>query len=521
MNKNPILGRKRLLSLLTTGILAASMVVSSASAAKITIAGLGDEYKAYRLLDLTTSLKTDDHVEHEGDHNPDCWNYAYTVNPKYQALLQGIATDADGDGAVSDEEILKYISGMESNSDAIREFADSVFAGLGEIAADAVTTTSELDIGDEQGYYLIAETKRATGEGQVDSVSLVMLDTAGQDNIQITAKEGVPTLVKKIVMADGTLVDADSVAYGDTVKYRLTATLPSNLDGYDTYKLIFHDEIDAGLTLKAGTVTMKVGETDVEFVQTETPADNCGLELVVADIKSVAGVAAESEVVVEYECLVADAAVMGETGNKNIAQLEFSADPYDASVMGFTLQDKVKVFTFGLTITKVDKNGNQLPGADFKLQKKGADGEYADFRLSGAEDGATVFTFNGLDEGQYRIVETTVPAGYVEADPVEFEIDATFDVNSADPSLTALAVKNGAVDLTVAEGVEGTEGYKSAAFTATLTSGVVATRVLNIAGNRMPITGGAGTYAIYAGGAVLVLLAGGAVVLKKRKVDAE
>lgn len=516
MNKNPILGRKRLLSLLTTGILAASMVVSSASAAKITIAGLGDEYKAYRLLDLTTSLKVDhgdqgeDHV-----HNNDCWNYAYTVNSTYRALLQSIATDVDGDGTVSDEEILNYISGMESNSDAIREFADSVFAGLGEIAADAVTTTSELDIGDEQGYYLIAETKRATGEGQVDSVSLVMLDTAGQDNIQITAKEGVPTLVKKIVMADGTLVDADSVAYGDTVKYRLTATLPSNLDGYDTYKLIFHDEIDAGLTLDAGSITMKVGTVDVAFTRTETPADNCGLELVVDDIKAVEGVAAGSEVVVEYICTVADDAVMGEVGNKNVAQLQFSADPYDASVMGFTLQDKVKVFTFGLTITKVDKNGNQLPGADFTLQKKGADGEYADFRLSGAEGGATVFTFNGLDEGQYRIVETKVPAGYVEADPVEFEIDATFDVNHDDPGLTALAVKNGAVDLTVAE------GDKPAAFVATLTSGVVATQVLNIAGNRMPITGGAGTYAIYAGGAVLVLLAGGAVVLKKRKVDAE
>lgn len=512
MNKNPILGRKRLLSLLTTGILAASMVVSSASAAKITIAGLGDEYKAYRLLDLTTSLTSPHRQDEAHVHTPDCWNYAYTVNPKYQALLQGIATDADGDGTVSDEEILDYIEGMESNSDAIREFADNVFAGLGEIAADAVTETSELDIGDEQGYYLIAETKRASGEGQVDSISLVMLDTAGQENIQITAKEGVPTLVKKIVMADGTLVDADSVAYDDTVKYRLTATLPSNLDGYDTYKLIFHDKIDAGLTLDADSITMKVGTADVAFTRTETPADDCGLELAVDDIKTVEGVAAGSEVVVEYTCTVADDAVMGEVGNKNVAQLQFSADPYDADVMGFTLQDQVKVFTFGLTVTKIDKNKNPLPGADFELQKMDADGNVVDSMASGAEDGATVFTFNGLDEGKYRIVETKVPAGFVEADPIEFEIDATFDVNSDDPTLTALTVKNGEVDLTQGE---------DASFTAVLTSGAVTTQVENIAGNRMPITGGAGTYAIYAGGAVLVLLAGGAVVLKKRKVEAE
>lgn len=60
-----------------------------ALAADITIDGSGDQYQAYRLLNLTTSLKTD--VDHTGDHThtPACHNYAYTVNGTYRAALKG------------------------------------------------------------------------------------------------------------------------------------------------------------------------------------------------------------------------------------------------------------------------------------------------------------------------------------------------------------------------------------------------------------------------------------------------
>ena len=76
------------------------------------------------------------------------------------------------------------------------------------------------------------------------------------------------------------------------------------------------------------------------------------------------------------------------------------------------------------------------------------------------------------------------------------------DLDSADPQLT---------DLTAGEN-----------FTLTsLASGEVVTNVVNVAGFRLPITGGQGTYAIYAGGALLLVAAGAAVVVKKRKADAD
>ena len=46
----------------------------------------------------------------------------------------------------------------------------------------------------DQGYYLIAQTKIGTNE----AYSLVMLGTAGKNNLKITPKTGVPTFEKKI-----------------------------------------------------------------------------------------------------------------------------------------------------------------------------------------------------------------------------------------------------------------------------------------------------------------------------------
>ena len=127
----------------------------------------------------------------------------------------------------------------------------------------------------------------------------------------------------------------------------------------------------------------------------------------------------------------------------------------------------------------------------------------------------TTFTFTGLDAGQYKLVETTVPAGYNKADDVEFTIEATYDTESADPKLTSLVVKDkdGSVISATAENQE-------ASFATVLLEGKVSTKVVNKAGAELPSTGGIGTTIFYILGG---LLAVGAVVLlvTKRRMNAE
>lgn len=134
-------------------ILSLAMVLAlavSASAATITINGGADgsEYSAWKL------LNTKDLGESK---------YDVSVNETYRNILQKIVFDnktEDDEWAdetdVTDAEIIAYISGL--TGDAVRAFADAVYAAVKGMDADYTTLTDEIEDVD-QGYYLIAETK--------------------------------------------------------------------------------------------------------------------------------------------------------------------------------------------------------------------------------------------------------------------------------------------------------------------------------------------------------------------------
>ena len=220
-------------------LLASSMMLApamSVGAVNITVDGNAGQYEAYRLLDLTVSLKRGDSHE-EGEHTANCYNYAYTVNPTYGDLLRGLegmeSADSDSNGEITDYELVKYIESL--NSVSIRTFADSVWGAISvneSIEADATSDGKIITVG-EQGYYLIVESASAEDP---DSVSLVMLDTAGENDIKVTSKEDIPTLEKKVKGADSEdYVDAVDASRGETVEFKLTGSIPSNIDNYKTY----------------------------------------------------------------------------------------------------------------------------------------------------------------------------------------------------------------------------------------------------------------------------------------------
>ncbi|MGM9974532.1 MAG: SpaA isopeptide-forming pilin-related protein, partial [Clostridiaceae bacterium] len=160
---------------------------------------------------------------------------------------------------------------------------------------------------------------------------------------------------------------------------------------------------------------------------------------------------------------------------------------------------------------KVDSDNKPLTGAEFRLDKfvaneKGEDtyndmkGTWTPITAVKNQDG-TVFTFAGLDDGEYRLIETVTPDGYNSIDPIYFTVTAEHDVESNNPALKSL---NG----------DATKGEID--FTDNLVDGSLSADVVNNSGATLPETGGMGTTLFYVIGGGLVLVAIVLLITKRR-----
>ena len=440
----------------------------------------GSTYTAYKLLNATNSTA-------------DPLKYAYTVNDTYRTALQGATAKT------ADNDIVAYISALKG--DGPRTFADTVFGSVKTMAPDATTTTGTFT-GVEQGYYLIVETK--VGSLQ-DSFSLVMLDTAGLDNITVETKEDVPTVMKKVIETNDTTgattdwQDAADYDVTDAIPFQLTGTVSTKIAEYEHYYYEFHDTLAPGTTYDHITSVYILHADGTKTPVTDYTANYVGNDLSVqfTDLKTL-GVIGTDKIVVEYEANLNENAVLGEMGNPSQVYLEYSNDPYSIvvgkSTTGSTTTDKVIVFTYQLKANKIDGTTKEaLSGAGFTLYKKNSAGEYEPVG-DGVTNGTT-FEFKGLDAGDYKLVETTVPAGYNKVDDMIFTIGATYDTLADEPKLLTLT--------------------GTGAFTADKATGVVTTTVANFSGVELPSTGGAGTKMLYAMGGLMVL--GSVIVLVTKK----
>ena len=509
---------------LFTLVLALIMTVSLATtafAAKITIDDgdvTGAEYSAYKLLNAT-----------EGEND----NFAYTVNPKYRAALQ-TAT-----GKTTDEEIVAYIATLTAAED-IRAFADEIYELIKGETAEYVTTTNAFENID-QGYYLIEESKVGSAEGyDKDTVSLVMLDTAGLDEIEITTKEELPTSEKKVKDKNDTTGDVtdwqDSADYdiGDAVPFKITFVLPGDFGVYESYFVGIHDVQAEGLTYN-NDLKVSVGEDNLTGAFTYTAApenceNGCTFHIQCADIIAYAkanGITLEAgdAIVFEYTSTLNENAVLGSTGNPNEMTIEFSNNPYGDGTSE-TPKDRVIVFTYKVNVDKFDEKNVPLTGAEFTLYKEVTEGTEgaqtgADIKATFAENvkagdlddakfyilAATVetdadgdtFGFKGVDDGTYVLVETKIPDGYNAWDAESFEITAEHDVESDDPQLTTLT----GGDL----------------FTGDVSTGILDTDIVNETGIELPSTGGIGTTIFYVVGGLLAVAAIVLLVTKKRMAN--
>ena len=537
---------KKLVSILLTlaMILCLSVTAFAADDTTLTIVDDGTvarDYVGYQLLELTTSLK-DPEATH--DHDEDCYNYGYIfkrseedpneIESDFFVILQEEVFVNSGDkfwdsisqikpgaaNAITEYQILKYLDFQSGDNDAgyhtMRQVADRLYraivaAGIEGTELDAEGATIA------QGYWLIADVTTLE-QNSYETNSLVMVATKGQDNVVIQTKTALPMMEKMVKdIEDSEDTDISDNAWrkvadhdiGDTIPFKLTGTLPSNAQYYQSYKMVFHDTLSDALTLDASSIQVLMysskhradQDTDLnnfnanvtEFFTIPTE-DQIGGEFSIGceNVFAITGVTKDTVFVVYYEAELGDNAVIGGDGNINTAHMDFSNDPYSTGT-GTTKDSAVTIFTYQLVINKTDPAGEPLAGAAFALYKKNPDLTYNLVKeFTAGED--TTFTWTGLDDGDYMLKETETPAGYNGMSDIRFTISAVLD----NETRTLSSLDGGLMGMGVVD------------------TGVITKDIVNNTGAVLPETGAEGTFFLIAGGAMLAMVAAVFMVTRKK-----
>ena len=442
--------------------------------------------------------------------------------------LNSIVWGTDGKGTTGtavDADTLAALVALEGtdaeNGDAIKALitgAGTQYTGNGQTIEEAA------------GYYLI-EDVAINPANPDDFISLYVVQLV--DQVTVAPKGDKPEVEKKVKdindsedsnITDNAWQDSADHDINDVVPFEITATMPNSVDGYDTYKVVFHDTMSKGLTYTTGSSVVKIykdgnvnntAATNVVTVDvtpviadaTDTTGAYVGGKTLTWTINDVLalGATANSKIVVDYTATLNGDANIGAAGNPNKVYLEYSNNPNDSGEgtpsTGETPEDVVIVFTYKVVVNKVDEGGAALDGAGFTLYKQNADESWTQIGDEIYPESGSEFTWTGLDDGIYKVVETHTPANYNTIAGQIFEVKASHDVNSPDPKLTSLS----------GDVVDG-----EITFTPSLADGSLETNVVNQSGAVLPETGGIGTTIFYVAGSILVLAAGILLITKKR-----
>lgn len=274
------------------------------------------------------------------------------------------------------------LSKLKDKAEEVDKFNEIVGAYLNTaIDTKQANGTAPIQFTLPAGYYLVKDKNDSVGENESYTKYLVKLVADATMNIKSQSM----SLSKYILNGtDNQKVLANNAAMGDTVHYCLESKL-SEMDGYDTYTFIVHDELDAGLTFK-NDVAVKIGATDyagktVEYATKENGPYGSTLPEIEKDKKlyiriTLNGLTQQYNgqlVSITYSATVNEKANIGNTPNTNAAYLEYSNNPnksQQGEQTSTTVTPKTTVSTYvaGIQISKVSPKGSLLPGAQFKIE---------------------------------------------------------------------------------------------------------------------------------------------------------
>lgn len=306
---------------------------------------------------------------------------------------------------------------------------------------------------------------------------------------------------------------------GDTVNYKVTYSVPVTENGLES--LVITDTMSKGLTFNesSDSVTVYNGDTEVKNYSVEKSVDSSTGEQIITITftpeycKSLA-TASTQKFTITYTATLNEKAVLGQKGNTNKVQLKYTNKGEEEKIISPDPDKEVKVFTYGIDLTKKGEGTDVLEGVKFKLtnsenqpvnvQKNGTNNFYTPGRTSNevTTDNKGEIHIRGLKPGTYKLTETKTKDGYVLLkDPVVIKIT---------PSTNAEEVAKGVVTAYV-----GTKEVTMTDDNGSLTAKVPLT-VVNSKGFNLPATGGRGIALFTIAGIAIVAAAGSLLFMRKR-----
>ncbi|MBQ3459980.1 MAG: isopeptide-forming domain-containing fimbrial protein [Solobacterium sp.] len=467
--------------------------------------------------------------------------------------------------------VLEYLESLASKTDTDPAQATANVIGEWVTGTGVEITSTETTV--LTGYYVVKDEYTEPAADQTTTLSTIVCEVVGPTTV--TPKAGTTEHKKDVLdvndstdtidltnlkdISETSWVKYADYDFGDKVPFRLTTKIGSDFAKYNSYFLSVHDTLGSGLSLVEDSIKVYVDGTlatkGTEDGQYQVVTNGQSFEVKFTKLNGNEKAAAGKDVVVYYTATLTDNAQIGNPGNPNESYAEFSNNPNgEQEGTADTPKDKVVVFTYKFDVDKIAKNSNETEyeaktGAGFTLYKQYASeqtdkGENQAANLGkpdtefwyavGAEKtGATNFVFDGLDDGNYILKETTTPDGYNTMDDLAFAITATITADTDAThgyKITALSgptgfaasadggeftfkrpKADGTGDEDVTTKIDGT--------TNALVSGEIFGQIINQKGSVLPSTGGIGTTVFYIIGSALVLGAGVLLATKKKAAN--
>lgn len=557
---------RKLTAVLLSLVMLLALVIPASAAENYSITIHNDKtghiYEAYQIFAGTVS---DDETDGETDGGPMLGDITWGSGVNGETLLAAlkVANAEKYAACTTAADVAEALGAETATAEDAAAFADIAAQHL---TTAAKTATAPNDDGNyiieglDAGYYLVKDSLRDDDNQTGQVLSDYIVQVLG--NVTMDPKDSdIPTLEKKVAERSKYQKDEGYGMYyndvadwniGDSVPFKLIASIPDNIESYDEYKFVFHDTLSNAFTLEEGSIKVFVAATTAANVEQFTPqdanlyqvaVDGQSFTLTIPDINLLdAHGNPANYVIITYSATLNENADIGLNGNENTAYLEFSNDP-NGDGLGRTAEDTVIVFTYGLDGTKVDgETQAALQNAQFvllngakseaamvengkvtgwvKVDSEAAAGDvqmpgtyeewverYGDQNviLTSAADGT--FKIAGLDDGTYFLREIQAPNGYnLLEDDVKLVITAdTANGQDWNSGIATDALRG----LTIAVN----DGEPQPGNTET---GIVEVTVENNRGATLPETGGMGTTLFYIIGGLLVVGAGILLVVRIR-----
>ena len=539
---------------------------------------VGKKFQVYKLFDAENAVDNE--------------SINYTWNNDYKTALQTVVGKKINKSAssVTEYDVIDYIQTLNTNKvegaqadqklegrySNYRHFVEAlrdelVKEGLSPNTVN-VTAVNAVDgsvkfSGLGYGYYL---TDEVTAVQDTHSAASLILTNTANPNAQVNIKSDYPTLIKKINEDDNNVGwnDIGDYEIGQTVPYYHDTYVP-DMNGYQTYKMIFHDKMDNALTFNKDSVSITISSNKKSYTLKSNEfkvVENSGEDTFYAEIPDLKAIVDKQfpegmnnnnentygqSVRLNYNATLNDNASTrtGRAGFENAVRLEYSNNPDSDGngSTGTTPWDTVVCFTYKINGLKINDHNKLLKNAKFRLYsdenctnevyvKETADGYVVMNRdsLDGtdhtggtrpsnavemASDAKGVFTILGLDQGTYYLKETDSPAGYRELlDPIVITIKPTFTTErnsyNAGEGATEKTLQKLEATAHVKEFLNGAYKESDTDLKTDVTDGSANITVVNYVGTKLPITGSNLTMICLGAGTITVV---GALALDKKR----